>query len=78
MATLEQLIDEARALSPGEKRKLREALDRDLGPVGQVDLDSKEATFVNRLRQKGLITEVPARLPDEELRRSYKRVKVKR
>jgi hypothetical protein len=77
MATLEQIIDEARALSPGEKRKLREVLDRELGAVGQADLDSKEGTFVNRLKQKGLITEVPSRLPDDELRRSYKRVEVK-
>ena len=77
MATLEQIIDEARALSPSEKQKLRQALDQELGPVGQADLDSKEATFVNRLRQRGLITEVPSRLPDDELRRSYQRVEVK-
>ena len=30
MATLEQIIDEARALSPAEKRELRQALDREL------------------------------------------------
>jgi hypothetical protein len=30
MATLEQIIEEARALSPGEKGKLRQALDREL------------------------------------------------
>jgi len=77
MATLEQIIDEARALSPGEKHKLREALDRELGPADQADLDSKERSFVNRLRQKGLITEVPARLPDDELRRSYERIEIK-
>ena len=35
MATLEQIIDEARALSPGEKHKLREALDRELGPLAR-------------------------------------------
>ena len=30
MATLEQIIDEARALSPAEKGKLRQVLDREL------------------------------------------------
>ena len=30
MATLEQIIDEARTLSPSEKRKLRQALDGEL------------------------------------------------
>ena len=77
MATLEQIIAEARTLSPGEKQKLRQALDRELGPVGHTDLDSREETFVNGLRQKGLITEVPLRLPDDELRRNYKRIEVK-
>lgn len=35
MATLEQIIEQARALSPAEKRKLRQVLDRELEqPVG--------------------------------------------
>src|SRR6266550_3755334 len=33
MATLEQIIDEARSLSPAEKRKLRQALDLELEQV---------------------------------------------
>ncbi len=33
MATLEQIIDEARSLSPAEKRKLRQVLDRELEPA---------------------------------------------
>jgi hypothetical protein len=35
MATLEQIIDEARALSPAEKLKLRQVLDRDLERAAQ-------------------------------------------
>ena len=76
MATLEQIIDEARALSPGEKQKLRQALDRELEPACQTDLESKEAAFVNGLREKGLITAVPTRFPDDEERRDYRRVEV--
>jgi hypothetical protein len=77
MATLEQIIDEVRALSLSEKEKLRQALDRELGPVVHTDLDSREEAFVNRMKQKGLITEVPLRLLDEELKRNYKRIDVK-
>ena len=77
MATLEQIIDEARALSPGERRKLREALDRELESAGQADTESKEETFVNRLREKGLISAIPPRLPDDDLRRNYRRVEVR-
>jgi hypothetical protein len=35
MSTLEQIIDEARSLSPAEKRKLRQVLDRDLEDEAQ-------------------------------------------
>ena len=37
MATLEQIIDEARSLSPAEKRKLRQALDLELEQVEAQD-----------------------------------------
>ena len=77
MATLEQIIDEVRALSLSEKEKVRQALDRELGPVVHTELDSREVAFVNRLRQNGLIADVPRRLPDDELRRSYQRIEVK-
>ena len=33
MATLEQIIDETRSLTPAEKRKLRQVLDRELDQV---------------------------------------------
>ncbi len=39
MATLEQIIDEARALSPAEKGKLRQALDRELEQPAPPDID---------------------------------------
>lgn len=39
MATLEQIIEEARSLSPAEKRKLREALDLELDQVKAQDRD---------------------------------------
>jgi len=77
MATLEQIIDEVRALSLSEKEKVRQALDRELGPVVHTELDSREVAFVNRLRQNGLIADVPRRFPDDELRRSYQRIEVK-
>ena len=37
MATLEQIIDEARSLSPAEKRKLRQVLDLELEQVKSTD-----------------------------------------
>jgi len=75
--TLEQIIEDARALSPEERQKLREALECELESAGRTDMESKEETFVKRLREKGLITAVPPRFPDDELRRNYKRIEVK-
>ena len=43
----------------------------------QTDLNAKEKKFVNGLRQKGLVTEMPLRLPDDEFRRNFKRIEVK-
>jgi len=43
----------------------------------QPNHDAKEKRFVNGLRQKGLITEIPLRLPDDELRRNFKRIEIK-
>jgi hypothetical protein len=72
-----EVMNEIKKMPLAEKRRVLAELTEELGPVDQTDLDSKEETFVHRLRQKGLITEVPLRLPDDELRRNYKRIEVK-
>ena len=46
MATLEQIIEEARGLSPSEKSKLRQALDRELEQQAPVE-SSKPGYFTN-------------------------------
>lgn len=72
-----EVINEIKKMPLAEKRRVLAELTEQLGPVGHTNLDSREETFVNRLRQKGLIAEVPLRLPDDELRRNYKRIEVK-
>lgn len=54
MATLEQIIDEARALSPAEKRKLRQALDRELGQPAPLQSRAKESAWIDRHRDEYL------------------------
>lgn len=41
MATLEQILEEARALTPDERRQLREALDREARPAVGTASDSQ-------------------------------------
>ena len=54
MARLEQIIDEARALSPAEKRELRRALDRELVPAAPVQSLATESAWVDRHRDEYL------------------------
>lgn len=54
MATLEQIIEEARALSPTEKRKLRQALDRELEQPAPVQSRATESAWVNQHRDEYL------------------------
>ena len=50
MATLEQIIDEARALSPAEKLKLRQALDLELEQSAATQSRAVESTWIERHR----------------------------
>ncbi len=50
MATVEEIIEKARSLSPAERRKLIEALDRDLEQVEEQDRD-KPAIETDRERE---------------------------
>ena len=50
MATVEEIIEKARSLSPAERRKLIEALDRDLEQVKEQDRD-KPAIETDRERE---------------------------
>ena len=54
MATLEQIIDEARALSPAEKLKLRQALDHELAQAAPAQSRAIESTWVERNRDEYL------------------------
>jgi hypothetical protein len=54
MATLEQLINEVRALSPAEKLKLRKALDSDLAETPAAHSRASETDWVDRHRSEYL------------------------
>ena len=54
MATLEQIIDEVRALSPAEKLKLRQTLDRELEQAALAQSRATESNWVERHRDKYL------------------------
>ena len=62
MATsnLDQVIEEVKALTPDEQRKLRELLDDLLAPAPQMS----EEEFEQHLLAKGAISEIPPPITD--------------
>ena len=75
--TSAEVMNEIAKMPLAEKRRVLAALAKELGQAAQTDLDSKEEKFVNGLKRKGLITEVPLRLPDDKLRQNYKQIEVR-
>ena len=72
-----EVLSEIQKMPLVEKRKVFLELTEQLNQTRQTDLNAKEKKFVNGLRQKGLVTEMPLRLPDDEFRRNFKRIEVK-
>jgi hypothetical protein len=72
-----ELLNEIQKMLPTEKRQVLIELSKQLDQTERTDLDAKEKKFVNGLRQKGLVTEIPLRLPDDEVRRNFKRIEIK-
>jgi hypothetical protein len=60
-----------------EKRKILVELSEDLSNSDQKQLQTKELDFVNSLKRKGLVTEIPLGLSDDKFRRNFKRINVK-
>ncbi|MEN3335637.1 MAG: hypothetical protein V7641_5002 [Blastocatellia bacterium] len=60
-SNLDQLIEEVRALSPDDQRKLRELLDDLLAPPTP---QMSEEEFEQHLLTKGIISEIPPPITD--------------
>ena len=75
--TTTEVLSEIQKMPLVEKRRVFLELTEQLDQAEQTDLNDKEKKFVNGLRQKGLVTEMPLRLPDDEFRRNFKRIEVK-
>lgn len=72
-----EILEEIQKMLPAQKRQVFLELTEELEQSEQTDFEAKEKKFVNGLRRKGLITEMPLRLPDDEFRRRFKRIEVK-
>ena len=72
-----EVLNEIQKLPLAEKQKLFLELNKQLNQTENNDLKTKEIKFVEGLKQKGLVTEMPLCLADDEFRRSFTRIEVK-
>ncbi len=75
--TSTEILNEIQKMPLNEKRRVLMELAGHLEQVEEIDPETKEKKFLSGLRQKGLIAETPLRLPDDELRRNFKRIEIK-
>ncbi len=73
-SNLDRLVEEVRALTPDEKKVLRERLDSLLvSPQPEIS----EADFEKRLLERGIISSIPPPITDFEPYRNRKLIEVK-
>ena len=71
-----EVLNEISKMPLVEKRKLLEKLNREIKEVEETDLESREKAFLENLRQKGLLSEIPQQVPDDKLRQNFKRIEI--
>ncbi len=72
-----EVLGEINKMQIVERHQILHELNEQLSQTDEISLANNEKKFVNGLRQKGLIIELPLRLPDDEFRRNFKRIEVK-
>lgn len=75
--TLTEVLAEIRKLPPNTQRQVLAELAKELDHSQQANADAQEAKFVQSLLHKGVIFELPQRLPDDEFRRNFKPIVIK-
>ncbi len=67
-----EVLNELQKMPPAQRQKILDELKEK-----QNNLGTREKKFVNALKRKGLITEIPLGLPDDKFRQNFKRIDVK-
>ncbi len=67
-----EVLNELQKMPPAQRQKILDKLKEN-----QKNIGIREKNFVNALKRKGLITEIPLGLPDDKFRQNFKRIDVK-
>ncbi len=71
-----EVLKEIEKMSLVEKRKILEKLNREITEAEETNLNSREKQFLENLRRKGLLSDIPSQISDDEARRNFKRIDV--
>jgi hypothetical protein len=74
--TPKEVLVEIRKLPLASQHEVLVVLTEQLNQTGPVDLEAQEKAFLESLLRKGVISEMPTRLPDDEFRRNFKLIEV--
>ena len=72
-----EVLTEIQKMPLADRRQIWDELTNRINQAEQADIGAEEKKFVDSLKRKGLVTETPLRLPDDEFRRNFKRIEVK-
>lgn len=72
-----EVLDEIGKMSLSEKKALLEKLRLEISEEVVRNIDGDELSFVESLLKKGLLSEIPDRDPDDEIRRKFSRIDIK-
>jgi hypothetical protein len=74
--TATEVLNQIDKLPLDEKRQLLAKLEEELKLIKN-DLESREKEYIKDFLHKGIISEIPLRLSDDEFRQNFKRINIK-
>ena len=72
-----EVLDEIGKMSLSEKRALLERLRLEIAEEDIRHIEGNELSFVESLREKGLLADLPKQTPDDKILGDFKRIKIK-
>jgi hypothetical protein len=72
-----EVLTEIQKMPLADRQRILEELSEPKIQAEPADAGAKEKNFVNGLKRKGLITETPLGLPDDEFRRRFERIEIR-
>lgn len=72
-----EVLNEIEKMPLPDKRVLLEKLDREIREEDGKRSKGKEYSFIESLREKGMLSELPDQIPDDDLRQNFARISIK-